>query len=82
MRLHGGLFAGAPDVLIFTEPPLKKCRGVAIELKRIGGKGPSPQQTEWLEGLRACGWDAFVSYGADEAISELKKLGFGIQERM
>jgi len=82
--LHGlGARAGVPDFLVFTPPATSPdLRGVAIELKRRGrekekGGGVSPDQTEWMERLTACGWAVRVCYGADEAIEWLQSLGYG-----
>ena len=73
-----GVKRGVPDVLIFSPPPcMPRARGVAIELKRSdGGKGPSPEQSAWLDDLDKLGWVAFVANGAAAAIAELQRLGF------
>jgi hypothetical protein len=51
--------------------------GVAIELKRQKGGRVTPEQTAWLEHLKARGWAVAVCRGAMEAIRFLQELGFG-----
>ena len=46
---------GWPDLILVRGP-----RIVAAELKRDGGKKPTPEQTTWLAALRAAGVPAFV----------------------
>ncbi len=73
-----GLQPGLPDLLIFTTPPKKPvARGVAIELKRQRGGTISEAQMRWIEELRKCGWMAWVAPGAERAIEELERLGYG-----
>lgn len=73
-----GVQAGLPDILIFDRPPLyPENVGVAIELKRQKGGRVTPEQTAWLEDLKARGWAVAVCQGAMEAIRVLQELGFG-----
>lgn len=87
-----GMKAGAPDVLIFSNPHAwdgaaiqgamgafyNHPRGVAIELKRVSHRATvSVNQLDWLEKLREQGWLAKVCCGASEAINWLTELGFG-----
>lgn len=73
-----GVKAGAPDVLIFDEPPnFQGRRGVAIELKRRIGGRLRPEQRDWLDALSHRGWETFVCRGAGEAIGYLERLGYG-----
>lgn len=72
-----GLKRGVPDILIFDPPPNDAAIGVAIEMKRRKGGATSKEQREWLEKLDARGWAAFVCLGADQAIEQLTKLGYG-----
>lgn len=73
-----GVQAGLPDILIFDRPPLyPENVGVAIELKRQKGGRVTPEQTAWLEDLKARGWVVAVCRGAMEAIRFLQEVGFG-----
>ena len=73
-----GVKPGVPDILIFDRPPLyPENVGVAIELKRQKGGRVTPEQTAWLEHLKARGWAVAVCQGAMEAIRVLQELGFG-----
>lgn len=73
-----GVSKGCPDILIFDRPPkAPECAGVAIELKRQKGGRVTPEQTAWLEHLKARGWAVAVCRGAMEAIRFLQELGFG-----
>jgi hypothetical protein len=65
-----GLKAGVPDVLVFDFDGY----GVAIELKRVGGRPPTAAQKWWLAELEKCGWRCIVAYGAMDAISKLREL--------
>jgi hypothetical protein len=76
-----GTRKGVPDLLIFTPPRESESRGVAIEMKRVSGAGPSPAQEHWLRELALLGWATKVCYGADEAITWLKGLGYGDLEQ-
>lgn len=58
-----GTSKGFPDYIVIADNKL-----VAIELKRIEGGKVSPEQKEWLAALSNAGADAFISYGADDAI--------------
>jgi len=65
-----GVLAGASDILIFTSqqlihlPTQTYHNGIAIELKRKGGK-LNPNQKEFLAQLEQKGWLCIVSYNAD-----------------
>jgi hypothetical protein len=73
-----GMSAGAPDLLIFTRPPLRPdARGVAIEMKAGKGKA-TDMQTAWLLALREQGWVAEVCNGASEALELLASLGYRV----
>jgi hypothetical protein len=71
-----GVLAGMPDYLIFTPPPNGRASGTAVELKRQDGKRPTRKQLETLERLRGVGWVVCVAHGADEAIEQLKAIGY------
>jgi hypothetical protein len=72
-----GAKKGVPDILIFDPPPGDAAIGVAIEMKRRSGGTVRPEQREWLEKLDARGWVSLICRGADQAIEELTKLGYG-----
>ncbi len=69
-----GVKAGVPDVLIFTPPPAGGV-GVALELKAIDGAA-APEQRQWLARLHVCGWATVVVYGVDDAVAQLRMLGY------
>lgn len=76
-----GLCAGAPDFLIFDVPDeivigRRTFHGVALEMKRIGGRKPNEKQLAFLKRLERRGWCCIVAYGAGDAIDQLKKVGF------
>lgn len=75
-----GVKAGVPDVLIFDRPPSDPaCVGVAFELKRADPRKSrvTVEQAAWLVELGCRGWATAVAYGADDAITKLRALGFG-----
>jgi hypothetical protein len=77
--VDAGLSTGAPDLLIFDPPPT--CpgnKGTAVEMKRVGGDKPTPEQCAWHEALAARGWVVVVAYGAAEALRELARLGYRV----
>lgn len=55
-------------------------RGVALEMKKPDGKAGDvkPEQAEWLQFLRALGWDIIVGWGAVDALRKLRRLGFPV----
>lgn len=72
-----GLEPGAADYIILQSPPdLPGCKGVCIEMKSKTGKATDAQK-EWLTKARANGFLAQVCNSGEEAITALKKLGFG-----
>lgn len=76
-----GVMKGMPDLLIFTPPPNKKgSPGVALEMKRKGGKKSDvkPDQVRWLALLDSLGWCSLVGWGAMDAIEKLRALGYDI----
>lgn len=73
---QSGVKAGVPDVLLFT-PSSGAPRGVALELKRSKG-AVRDEQREWLMALAACGWATVVAYGADDAVAQLRALGYAL----
>jgi len=72
-----GMKAGVPDIIILSCPPAAShVRGVAIELKRLGGK-VSANQDIFMRKMRSCEWLTQVCYGAEQAIAYLQALGYG-----
>jgi hypothetical protein len=77
--VEAGLSKGAPDLLIFDSPPnAPGNRGVAVEMKRVGGDKPTPEQLDWHAKLAERGWVVVVAYGAGEALRELARLGYRV----
>ena len=76
---RAGVKAGVPDVLIFT-PTAAAPHGVALELKRMGETlaAVRDEQWEWLRALEAVGWRAVVAFGADDAVAQLRGLGYRV----
>lgn len=71
-----GVKAGVPDVLVFT-PALNAPKGCALELKALKGT-VSAEQRVWLEQLAGLGWAVIVAYGYEDAITQLKTIGYDI----
>lgn len=72
-----GVQAGVPDLLIFKRPPIRPTMvGVAIEMKRAKGGRVSDAQQDWLDYLVTEGWHTMVCHGADDAMLQLKMLGY------
>lgn len=79
MLTAAGMSKGAPDLLIFERPPsAPHLVGVAIQMKRIKGDKPPPEQEKWLADLHARGWASATCYGATEALDWLASLGFRV----
>lgn len=77
--MHEGVIAGMPDLLIFDRPPaLPHAIGVALEMKRLGGRSRDvkPEQLAQLKRLAIRGWVPAVGYGASDAIALLCALGY------
>ena len=64
-----GVSKGFPDYMVIVDNKL-----IAIELKRSKGGKVSPEQKEWLSALSKAGVDAFVSYGAKDAIEYIESI--------
>ena len=64
-----GTKPGVPDLLLPV--PRGPYIGLAIEMKRVRGKGPTELQQIWLDGLALQGWRTQACYGATEAIEAL-----------
>lgn len=65
-----GLERGVPDLLIFEPRP--PYAGLAIELKRARGCSATSEQVEWVQRLRARGWQASVEYGSAAALRRVR----------
>lgn len=92
--MHGlGFKPGFPDEQIFT--PAADGRATVLELKRVGlrPKRPLPagvppwarpcfsaDQVRWLERFKALGWHALVAYGAEDAVEQLRAIGYPLGE--
>ena len=74
-----GTKPGIPDILIFAPAP-PGFVGVALELKRTTGvpSDLSEPQKAWLEGLKAAGWWTGWAKGADDAVKQLRGLGYAL----
>ena len=79
--VKGGVEKGVPDLLIFDPPPHQRGGvGVALEMKRVNSR-PSEvrkEQKEWLAKLEARGWVSIVGKGADDALKQLRGLGYEV----
>lgn len=81
MAKASGLERGVPDLLIFEAPEGAQFVGVALEMKRAGGR-PSDlrkEQREWLRALEVLGWRSLVGYGAEDALGKLCALGYDVR---
>lgn len=72
-----GVKAGVSDVLVFSPPPCGGYVGCALELKALDGSA-SEEQREWLRLLYSCGWATVVAYGCDDAVQQLRLLGYAL----
>lgn len=66
-----GMRPGAPDLMLAAPTPAFS--GLFIEMKKIGGKAPSPEQTAFVEYLQSVGYSASVQYGAANAIKVIEE---------
>lgn len=72
-----GLMSGVPDLIIMSPPPAQPERvGVALEMKSGKGKYPSPTQKEWLAIFHGRGFIPLIGFGAQDALTKLKELGY------
>jgi hypothetical protein len=69
-----GMVAGAPDIVLVdltsAEVP------VAIEMKTKKGR-LTDSQRNMHDIMRRAGWHVIVAYGAEDAVDQLRKAGFG-----
>lgn len=67
-----GLRPGVPDLLLAL--PRNGKAGLFIEMKRIGGRvKPGSEQDQYIQLLRAVGYEAVECAGADEAIAVIER---------
>ena len=66
-----GVKPGVPDLILPV--PRGPYIGLAIEMKRVRGKGPTELQQIWLDGLAMQGWRTHACYGATEAIDVISR---------
>lgn len=77
--IRQGVKPGFPDIAVFTRPPLRPEKvGTAIEMKRVNGEKPRPNQLEWHEKLRQLDWEVIIAYGCLQAGKQLIELGYPI----
>jgi hypothetical protein len=79
-----GALKGAADLYVFDHlPNAPTARGLAIELKRVGGSSPAwgrPEQHDHLYDLSKRGWKCFVCRGHLAAIEVLRLCGLSTRE--
>lgn len=64
-----GLRKGFPDLCIVTNSDI-----VFIEMKRTKGGQVSPEQRKWHDDICLIGGNAFICYGAEQAIEVINKF--------
>jgi hypothetical protein len=67
-----GVAKGFPDIALFCHSYNNEFDVLFIELKRVHGSKPRPEQIQWHEALKKQGYKVCVCYGADEAIDVIK----------
>jgi hypothetical protein len=67
---RAGMKKGYPDIFL----PVKRgiYSGLYIELKKVGGKKPGPEQEKWLEALSEQGFDTYCCKGSKAAIATIE----------
>jgi hypothetical protein len=67
---RAGMKKGYPDIFL----PVKRgiYSGLFIELKKVGGQKPRPEQIEWLKALSEQGFDTYCCKGSQAAISTIE----------
>jgi hypothetical protein len=74
-----GLKAGVTDLVVIDPPPARHgAPGVALEMKRRKGGRLSKVQKGWGKKFEDRGWIWIVAKGADDAIYQLRRLGYEI----
>lgn len=66
-------------LIVYACPRALPPNGIAVELKKVGSKlsAVSAEQVAFGESLASRGWYWFAAAGADAAIDELIRLGYG-----
>jgi hypothetical protein len=69
---------GAPEILIVDVPPLAQvARGLAIWMAGTRTRRTmSEQECDWVERMRAIGWECSVNFVAEDAVPDLVRLGY------
>jgi len=65
-----GVKAGVPDICLPV--PRGAYHGLYIELKRVGGAGPTKHQQKWIDALARQGYKASVCFGWESAAREIQ----------
>lgn len=65
-----GVRPGTPDLILAAPTPAFS--GLFIEMKKVGGAKPSPEQEAFIAYLLSAGYSASVHYGAASAIKEIE----------
>ena len=77
-----GVERGVPDILIFDRPAGRVVPwvGVGLEMKRRvrSVSRVSIEQKMFHERLRLAGWLVIVGYGAEDALSRLREVGYDV----
>ena len=73
-----GRTKGSFDYRIYDVPPARPdARCVALELKDTAGR-LSPEQVSWAERFRERGGLTLVARGVDDALKQLRALGYAV----
>jgi hypothetical protein len=69
---------GAPEVLVIDVPPTTPAsRGLAIWIAGARTRRTmSDQESEWVDRMRAIGWQCSVNFVASDALPDLVRLGY------
>lgn len=76
-RYAMGLLKGMPDLLVLDPPPVGGYVGTALEMK-----SPKGRVSKHQDGISGClqlrGWAVVVGWGWENALEELRKLGYAV----
>jgi len=67
--------------LTIPDPAPANGKSTALEMKKVGGGKISAEQKIIHDRMRQCGWNVIIGRGADDAIRQLKELGYGSARR-
>ena len=74
-----GLKAGIPDLVLPDPPPARPgAPGAVLEMKKEKGGRVSAVQREKMARFRALGWEVMIAFGAVDALSQLRRLGYPV----